>query len=774
MPSPETKLRIAQDLQPVPNGTLERLWRAALELLQAELPRATFDTWLRDAEPLSYDGQTFLIGVANAYGRDWLEERLGEISRRVLSQVAGHAIEVRFAVADELQPRSHDRPNLPANQPEAPKSKSPAQDPNGVFDQRFELALQFRRYWEEIVDPEKVVSISRYFVNYWLPILGPYFSSMVLAFKQVRYLHQARSDQAFEVLGSEILQWLCVDESTFYRRLNQPHPLLSWFVEEAPSLGPRYERSAGGKVRRKPRKYLIYAGVPLSPPHQAAIAQQLIDFGAGPEASKTLQALETALKLPEEEWEGLLERSFEAYLEQGAADHPPKARSVVDIVRDLLGAEAKGSPIERIVALAEDLENRLVHPERAILLTWYFVREWQPLLSSAAFWLIILLRSRGFYDKRKTELRDTFWVEGGYAELGSRLGVSSETIAGWLGQNRKATQTKLSRYVSPFVQELDRARGRNSDERRSLSLQLKVAMIDPLTPSGELRLAEMARQDGIPIDDLFQLQRHTPEFRKFGDSDYPEISQLGFADYTELFQLGDEQAPEYSQFGTSPSPEKRMSAEADPTEKSQDGGAFSPEYGTFGSPDEAEIVPQLKYPITTFQNQRTESSQTTFINTTTQSINQLLLPMIYEAKQTKQEGVVVRDKQWDLNELCRNSHVPPAMVRELRRKEINATHFAAWILYAYSERGRGIAKPGIFAAKSLLEEARLLPSQGWIQLAQLGPDFIRDAIVSALAPFESELDPIWLSTMQEMPRSRLIELAGALGLQIEELDQKVE
>ncbi len=45
----------------------ERLWQAALGQLQMELPRATFDTWVRDAELLAYEDGTYIVGVQNAY-----------------------------------------------------------------------------------------------------------------------------------------------------------------------------------------------------------------------------------------------------------------------------------------------------------------------------------------------------------------------------------------------------------------------------------------------------------------------------------------------------------------------------------------------------------------------------------------------------------------------------------------------------------------------------------------------------------------------------------
>jgi chromosomal replication initiator protein len=40
----------------------ERTWEAALGQLQMELPRATFDTWVRDAELLAYEDGTFVLG----------------------------------------------------------------------------------------------------------------------------------------------------------------------------------------------------------------------------------------------------------------------------------------------------------------------------------------------------------------------------------------------------------------------------------------------------------------------------------------------------------------------------------------------------------------------------------------------------------------------------------------------------------------------------------------------------------------------------------------
>ena len=76
----------------------ERTWEAALGQLQLELPRATFDTWVRDAELLTYEDGTFILGVQNAYARDWLEQRLKGVFGEVLSGLAGRTVEVRFVL----------------------------------------------------------------------------------------------------------------------------------------------------------------------------------------------------------------------------------------------------------------------------------------------------------------------------------------------------------------------------------------------------------------------------------------------------------------------------------------------------------------------------------------------------------------------------------------------------------------------------------------------------------------------------------------------------
>ncbi len=76
----------------------ERTWQAALGQLQIEMPRAAFDTWVRDAELITQEDGAYVIGVHNAYARDWLEDRLMATVKRVLAGIVGRTVEVRFVV----------------------------------------------------------------------------------------------------------------------------------------------------------------------------------------------------------------------------------------------------------------------------------------------------------------------------------------------------------------------------------------------------------------------------------------------------------------------------------------------------------------------------------------------------------------------------------------------------------------------------------------------------------------------------------------------------
>ncbi len=73
-------------------------WEAALGQLQMEMPRSSYETWVRNAELVSYELDTFTIGVQNAFTRDWLDSRLKSTVCRFLSGLMNRPQSVQFIV----------------------------------------------------------------------------------------------------------------------------------------------------------------------------------------------------------------------------------------------------------------------------------------------------------------------------------------------------------------------------------------------------------------------------------------------------------------------------------------------------------------------------------------------------------------------------------------------------------------------------------------------------------------------------------------------------
>ncbi|HLE73183.1 MAG TPA: chromosomal replication initiator protein DnaA, partial [Anaerolineales bacterium] len=71
---------------------------------QVEMPKGTYDTWVRDAELVAYEDGAFVIGANNAYARDWLEGRLKSTITRLLTGMMNRTVEVRFVVWQSSQP----------------------------------------------------------------------------------------------------------------------------------------------------------------------------------------------------------------------------------------------------------------------------------------------------------------------------------------------------------------------------------------------------------------------------------------------------------------------------------------------------------------------------------------------------------------------------------------------------------------------------------------------------------------------------------------------
>ncbi len=84
------------------NTSARETWNATLGQLELELPRATFDTWLKQTRGIGFNGADLLVEVPNAFTIAWLEQRMYQTIRRSLRQASDQPLDVRFQVSPEV------------------------------------------------------------------------------------------------------------------------------------------------------------------------------------------------------------------------------------------------------------------------------------------------------------------------------------------------------------------------------------------------------------------------------------------------------------------------------------------------------------------------------------------------------------------------------------------------------------------------------------------------------------------------------------------------
>jgi len=87
----------------------EKLWQTVLNELETQMPRATFNIWLKHTHVEKYEGDTFTISVHDASAVEWIENRLLTTIKRTLTNIAGAETEIKFVSNGGQDESHHDR-----------------------------------------------------------------------------------------------------------------------------------------------------------------------------------------------------------------------------------------------------------------------------------------------------------------------------------------------------------------------------------------------------------------------------------------------------------------------------------------------------------------------------------------------------------------------------------------------------------------------------------------------------------------------------------------
>ncbi|GAB4577529.1 MAG: hypothetical protein Fur0022_02600 [Anaerolineales bacterium] len=518
----------------------EHAWQAALGQLQMEIPKATFDTWVRDTRFLAYDDRVLTLGFHNSYARDWVESRLSSTLRRILMGILGYEVELRFEVIP-LQRANHQQcdrcDEVEYGQDE--EAQLPEPEANGEILVHLDTARQ--SLYEAMVQPERVTVIPGYFLR-WIPYLGHQISWIVVALWQAFYRtfgKKAVAGKSFSVSGTELARWSGLSRRTMVSHLNslasEPSGnLLSWFIERVETLNER--RETAGRTSQ----YRFRLAMPLTPGDHICLTAALVRLGIGENPGL---ALRKALELQPK---ALL--PYPAPLPKKDSNlNLCRPRTVQQTILELSGVTPQLTEYPEMVKLAEELASRLMPPKDVLVLSHYFLQHWLPLLGSGPGWLVALLRDEGYYDHKTGELRDRIRLDDGYTRLVAALGIARpNTIGEWLptpitriekppsttppqtrGRTRRARREETRTYVAQFLHKVGYIIDYTGKKETVWELQVKMA--EPLIPAHQEihdGLIEALRQTLTTSDETLlawlldgqEINVATESARKLGES----------------------------------------------------------------------------------------------------------------------------------------------------------------------------------------------------------------------------------------------------------------
>ena len=441
---------------------IEQVWKSVLDQLQTEMPRASFETWVRDTKALSNTDGALTVAVRNAYARDWLESRLASTVNHMLVGILNENMYVNFVVAQD----DEDDVNRVEVETEV---NSNSQDEEQIHDDdAVDISpAEYDSAYEQIVRPDRAVYLPGYFRR-WLRSIGPDLGWMYVSFRQAAYLAGARAgSKSSRFSGKQLSSMSGISERTYWNRVNNPATWkkLSGLVK---IIEGGDEWVKGSTPRRLPRRYTIAMTLPLTSVDTSSlrlwIANNIEAHGG---AEGVLRAASTTA----------LDELIPMDAQQKDDD---QALTVRTLLRELFKDELSDRLLD---SLASALQAHIMPQNDLIVISLFFIQHVLPHLDAGPGWMLILLRDMCYENPQNGEVRNRVRVKGGYAE-----------IAGWLGMSRPMTiwEWLHGKDKGIFKKPILRIYTREVEKEKELGFEISERIFDVLIEDIPHQLLELA------------------------------------------------------------------------------------------------------------------------------------------------------------------------------------------------------------------------------------------------------------------------------------------
>ena len=115
------------------------IWNQTLALMEAQLSKPSFETWLKATKPLAFYNDTLVVGVPNEFAKNWVESRYLSLLQDTVNQVAGKNIHLKFIIPQPSDSGLDEKKHRPVveqthRQADSTLFKPPNLNPKYVFD----------------------------------------------------------------------------------------------------------------------------------------------------------------------------------------------------------------------------------------------------------------------------------------------------------------------------------------------------------------------------------------------------------------------------------------------------------------------------------------------------------------------------------------------------------------------------------------------------------------------------------------------------------------
>lgn len=211
-------------------------WQMVLGQLNAEMKRADYNTWISSVEPLGFNGNPdkFRLAVKNYLNKNYLDSRYNGRISRLLSGLYKRDIQIEVIVENSFTnddgepelgresdpisetPMRHEQEKKPERKPKYSTDLSDDEDLPTTNKRKVMLQRAYGNERANIIQPDKGLYVTKYFLDHWLPLLGHSALIVVMTIRKVCYWnpYTGETRNIFETEMGELAEQACISVRT--------------------------------------------------------------------------------------------------------------------------------------------------------------------------------------------------------------------------------------------------------------------------------------------------------------------------------------------------------------------------------------------------------------------------------------------------------------------------------------------------------------------------------------------------------------------------------